>query len=600
MSNKIFTTVPVPKFPRSVFNLSRPVLFTPRMHKEYPTEIIEVIPGDGFKIHTEAYAKSQPMVAPTFAKMDVAQESFFVPAWQLSERFDDFITGGERGTNTDKMPYVEVGIVYALMYTAFTDFLNQVDGSQEGAYEFYNEGLTKVQDIIETFDIMRSVPFVVPDFVLMPVIWDAAIVTANFNAFKAANSHLAESDLRINLLPFAAVLKIWSEFYRDENLCEDLYELCWRGKFDEGGFLNKDFSKEVGNQNLYFGTTILSADWPEIIDYLHGLFGLKSRAWKKDYFTSALPFVQKGPDVMLPLEGVVSPYGMGTSNSYRTVSFASPGTAESDVKGAFVTRLQSTDPYSNIDLKIDSASLGTTIQDVRTAFKLEEMYEADGRFGNRYPENTLGQFGVHTPDSRLPRCQFLGSNNQPIQIQQVVQNSATDGTSPQGNLAGLSSSYGSNHLTKTYQTQHGFLVCLTAIRVHSLYEQGIHPMFSRYDRTEYAWPRFAHLGEQPIYTKQLFVDGTVTEDETFGYTPRYADYKSDQGSIHGLLKGSLNYWTMARRFANKPVLNEEFIYGTPRQDAFVVDNHLQPCFIMELDYHVKANRILPFYGQPHM
>ena len=112
MSNRLFTTVPVPKFPRSNFSLSRPVLFTPRMHKEYPTEIIEIIPGDGMKIHTEAYAKSQPMVAPTFAKMDVSQEAFFVPCWQLSKHFDDFITGGERGTNMDKMPFVTVNWVY--------------------------------------------------------------------------------------------------------------------------------------------------------------------------------------------------------------------------------------------------------------------------------------------------------------------------------------------------------------------------------------------------------------------------------------------------------------------------------------------------------
>ena len=97
---------------------------------------------------------------------------------------------------------------------------------------------------------------------------------------------------------------------------------------------------------------------------------------------------------------------------------------------------------------------------------------------------------------------------------------------------------------------------------------------------------------------QLFVDDTVSEDEVFGYTPRYADYKSDNGSIHGPLKSSLNFWTMARRFANKPVLNEEFIYGLPRQDAFVITNHLQPVFIMELDYHVRANRVLPFYGTP--
>lgn len=585
MSNKLFTTVPVPRFPRSTFNLSRPVLFTPRMHKEYPTEIIEIIPGDGVKVHTEAFAKSQPMVAPSFAKMDVAQESFFVPCWQLSEHFDDFITGGERGTYTDKMPYLPVDFIYKSLKYSLIDVQFGVDTTALDAGLQYNEALTKFQDILESLDIMRSVPVVVPSFTLMPSAgWTAAVHTANNTAFTTLNAALNNSPLRINLLPFAAVLKIWCEFYRDENLCEDLYDMYWKGSET-----NIDLSKAVGSQYSLFNAYRGSHSASELLDYFHALFGLRSRAWKKDYFTSALPFVQKGPDVMLPVDGLVK--WSASSGNAQNVTYTQAGSNP----GVLFAGGQ---PLTG---RIDNASVGSSIQDVRTAFKLEEMYEADGRFGSRYPENMLGQFGVHTPDSRLPRCQFLGSTKQPVQIQQVIQNSATQqNVTPQGNLAGLSSSYGSGRLCKTYQSQHGFLVCLTAIRVHSLYQQGIHPMFSRYDRTEYAWPRFAHLGEQPIYTKQLFVDANVTEDDTFGYTPRYADYKSDTGSIHGRLKSNLNYWTMARRFGNKPVLNEEFIYGNPRTDAWVVTNHLEPCFIMELDYHVKANRILPFYGQPHM
>lgn len=590
MSNRLFTTVPVPKFPRSVFSLSRPVLFTPRMHKEYPTEIIEVIPGDGFKIHTEAYAKSQPMVAPTFAKMDVAQESFFVPCWQLHEEFDDFITGGERGTYTDKMPYITVGTLYnTLRYELAHGF--GLDGTGENDAAHYNELLTLFTDIIESLDIMRSVPIVVPSFTLMQhTYWDATIVSANETAFNTPNDALYGSDIRINLLPFGAVLKIWCEFYRDENLCDDLFSMFWKGEYS-----NIDLSSLTGDVGSTIYSYIHSLSVDAKMSYLHALFGLRSRAWKKDYFTSALPFVQKGPDVQLPLGGSV-PVHFDPS---ATIAGQADVQFEADAQGGNLYNGNGSiklNPFADLS----QVTLGSSIQDLRTAFKLEEMYEADGRFGSRYPENTLGQFGVRTPDSRLPRCQFLGSSRQPVQIQQVVQNSSTDNVTPQGNLAGLSSSYGSSQLAKTYQSQHGFIVCLTCIRVHSLYQQGIHPMFSRFDRTEYAWPRFAHLGEQPIYTKQLYIDSHVTEDDVFGYTPRYADYKSDTGSIHGRLKSNLNYWTMARRFANKPVLNEEFIYSQPRQDAFVITNHLEPCFVMELDYHVRANRLLPFYGQPHM
>lgn len=591
MSNKLFTTVPVPKFSRSNFNLSRPVLFTPRMHKEYPTEIIEIIPGDGMKIHTEAFAKSMPMIAPTFAKMDVAQESFFVPCWQLSEHFDDFITGGERGSYKDKMPFVEVADIYFwLEHLLVPNF--GINTTDPDAGTKYNERLTFFQDILELLDIMRSVPITVPSFTLMPTAaWAQDVAVANASVFRTFNSRLNSVHLRINLLPFAAVLKIWCEFYRDENLCEDLYSMYWLG--EETGF---DFSKAVGRVTANI-SNIRTANPAGFLEFMHALFGLRSRAWKKDYFTSALPFVQKGPEVQLPLGGLV-PVG-----AYPNPLQPGPTGVQVRSGSSNPTPFYTDDGLPlNVQADLSKNILGTSIQDVRTAFKLEEMYEADGRFGSRYPENMLGQFGVRTPDSRLPRCQFLGSTKQPVTIQQVVQNSGTGDTTdtPQGNLAGLSSSYGSNRLCKTYQSQHGFLVCLTAIRVHSLYQQGIHPMFSRYDRTEYAWPRFAHLGEQPIYTKQLFVDGSVAEDETFGYTPRYADYKSDTGSIHGRLKSNLNYWTMARRFGNKPVLNEEFIYSRPRQDAFVVLNHLEPCFIMELDYHIKANRILPFYGQPHL
>lgn len=225
--------------------------------------------------------------------------------------------------------------------------------------------------------------------------------------------------------------------------------MYWRGEEDWLGPDTPDFYDAVGNQDSFL-VALRQKDFSVQLDVLHALFGLRSRAWRKDYFTSALPFVQKGPDVMLPLSGVVD-FAAGESGDVRYSKDGLSGNPPGLYVGA----------SGYIQGTINGSQLGPSIQDVRTAFRLEEMYEADGRFGSRYPENMLGQFGVRTPDSRLPRCQFLGSNLTPVQIQQVIQTSATSqqDETPQGNLAGLSTSYGSNRLCKTYQTQHGFIVC---------------------------------------------------------------------------------------------------------------------------------------------
>lgn len=390
-------------------------------------------------------------------------------------------------------------------------------------------------------------------------------------------------------------MKVWCEFFRDENLCEDLYDLVWKnsaGTYDVtlyshvGYFAYTDIQAPSSDEGFFFWTSLL---------------GVKNRAWKKDYFTAALPFTQKGPDVLLPLSGVFPVEFTGNSSaqaSSRQVSFVGDGSGAGS--SGYLGTADGTGGFDKVNgsVSLGASGLGSTIIDVRRAFALEEFYEADGRGGNRYPENTLMQFGVHTPDSRLPRAQFLGSNTSPVQISEVVQTSSTDSTSPQGTLAGKGTSYGNNRLFKQFCTMHGFILNFYSIQTRAIYEQGIHPMFSRYDRTEYAWPRFAHLGEQPVYVKELFVNADVSEEEVFGYEPRYSEYKSEKSSVHGLLKGSLNFWTMSRRFANKPQLNEEFIYGAPRLDNFAVTNPLQPPYIVEIDYRIRSNRMLPFFGVP--
>lgn len=622
---KLYTSVPVPKFPSNTFPLSRPVQGSMTFQKNYPVEVLEVIPGDGFVFGSETFARLEPMVAPVMARMDMDQHAFFCPAWQLNNHFDDFITGGEKMDFTEHMPWCKVselyGLVDALLDAAYlpdewfndlehTDTNFQSQYIAQARYEI-NYRIDLALRILENCDWLRAVPFTKPDFIQISQSMTPEVMldsyAANEQAFSNANGDLRDNECRVNIQPFTASFKVWCEFFRDENLVPDYWDRLNSADtvlFSVNNASLLDLLDEVMFLTAYrlelrkglIGLSLDEATFGVRMDFYQELelFALQRRAWRKDRYTGALPFTQKGPDVMVPLQGVFDVQNSGPVSGSIDVWFNGTKQAFTAANGSEESRIR-----QNVDLSQNNGQ-GTTIRELRRAFYAEEFAEADGRFGNRYPENTLGQFGVYTPDARLPRCQFLGSRTQPIVVSEVVQNSET-GTTPQGNLAGKGTSYGSGRVFRGRFTQHGFIIVLASIRVAATYEQGIHPMFSRYDRTDYAWPRFARLGEEPIYLKELSLGSSTdptSEDEVFAYAPRYSSYKSDQGSVHGLLKGSRNYWTFSRRFAGKPLFNEEFIYNPPRLSPFAVVNPLEDQFTVQMNLYVKANRKLPYWGTP--
>lgn len=604
--SKLYTRVPVARFPKSTFSQSRSVVGSMSAQRLYCSNSKEVLPADDWRASSEAFVRLQPLVAPILAKLSVHQEAFFVPCWQLNDHFEEFITRGERGTYNEKMPYIHVNTLYGFIDWLLHDWESyrlRLFGfsSEDKVLDLYTFIVDKVVRIIELSDWFRSVPFVLPEFARKPSLLpddqeDMSIENwldyenelddifrEAYAAFKTFNKHLDGSPLIINLLPYLSQLKVYCEYYRDENLVED----WWDG---EGNWKDISFkwTGDVSEESIFTPADLDEHDWK----LFFALFCVKNRAWSKDRYTAALPFVQKGPDVILPLSGT-APVITGTDPA------SSLSNEAVKITGA---QLHASSPQVDIVQHVDfsQASLATTIRDFRTANKLEEFYEADGIGGSRYPENTLVQWGERTPDARLPRAQFLGSFSQPVSVAEVVQNSSTDSTSPQGNLAGKGTSYGRGFLFGKHFSMHGFLLFFTSIKTGAIYEQGINPMFSRFDWTEYAWPRFAHLGEEPIYEKELGVSSDVEEDSVFGYAPRYSSYKSDQGSIHGQLKSTLNYWTMSRRFSGVPKLNEEFIYGDPRRDSWAVTNPFAEQFIVEIDYNIKSRRKLPFFGVPSL
>lgn len=395
-------------------------------------------------------------------------------------------------------------------------------------------------------------------------------------------------NLSVSSLPFRAYNLIYNEWYRDENLINS--------------------------------APVPTGDGVE--DGL-GQFPLRKRCKRHDYFTSCLPWPQKGEGVELPINSPSISYTGSPVLHWEKTSGSGSGSPASYDKGFYSTSNKSSGVYGNVisgfdasgfvgtanytatkwkDLGISiSANAAVTINALRQAFQLQRLMERDARGGTRYIEIIRSHFGVVSPDARVQRPEFLGSGSFDININPVLQNSATTDKTPQGNLAAYGVSGGVNRGFSHSFVEHCIVIGLVSVRADLTYQQGINRMFSRKSRFDFYWPALSHLGEQAVLNKEIYAQGNSKDDEVFGYQERYAEYRYRPSQITGKLRStdpqSLDVWHLAQKFSSLPALNQQFIEENPPMSRVLAVQN-EPQFIMDAFFDLKCVRPMPVYSVP--
>ena len=544
---KVFDSVPVRKPNKNVFNLSHDVKSSYNFDKLYPFFCHPIYPGDTFNCRAEVFLRAMPLLCPVMHNVDMHLWFFFIP---------------------NRLVWNE---------TKKTDWKTFITGGEDG----------KQRPTVPFFTYLQA-HGLDPDFIGHGSLLDHL----GFPTVDDTSQTVVNGTLPICSLPLRAYQLVYNEYFRNQNVTPEI-----------------EFSYGPGQEQ--------STDLSHLLNFRY-------KAWEKDYFTSALPFLQRGNAMTLPISGtqqatgtlpvVVNSAKLGTDPlSYGLTNAVGNGDNVIEISGdtgstGRAVSLEGTATVSSGSLTFTGLSIGT-INDFRYCLRLQQWMENNARCGSRYIEQLFAHFGVRSSDARLQRPELLGGGKIPLIFSDIPQTSYGQGANDDvlGDLGGKGTMYGKTSGFKKYFEEHGILLGILSIIPRTSYQQGVPRYWTAFDKEDWYFPEFAHLGEQAVLNKELYYDPLTVPslgkgpDDVFGYQGRFTELRYIPSTVHGEMRGDLHYWHFGRIFPSLPVLNTSFVQAQSQVDSFAmsdVASGAEDPFIAQIHLDVKAVRPLPKYAVP--